>query len=229
FYIIYGGVLLLMMTIYIVVNQYFGQLLWIVYRDVPGGPPTWFSDNINSWLYVLGSAVAAVANAMGDGLMLHRCYIIWDTDIRSTIVPFMIYVCTITSSAVTVVYSALPNGNIWKGVAVDLDILWVASTASFNLVVTGMICYRIVTFSRMHKHTMSHEALKTYTGVVSIIVEATIPFTVLGVAYLVVQVYNSGSEAALADVWCCFCALSPQLIILRIAMGLAWSKNTVDE
>jgi len=228
FYIAYGAILLALMTVYVVVNQYFGQLLWINYRNVPGGPPAWFQANFNNVLYVIGNAVADASNILGDALMLHRCYII-ATRGWPIAIPCFLYLCTVGSCIATTAIAARPNGNIWAGIAVHLDIAWIASTVSFNVIVSSMICYRMIVIWLAHRDIIPQESLRTYTGVMSMIVEATLPFTILGIAYLVVQVCNSGTEAALDDVWSLFCSLSPQLIVLRISMGLGWSKNTLQQ
>jgi len=127
------------------------------------------------------------------------------------------------------VNAALPNGDIWSGVAVDLDILWVASTVSFNVLVSTMICWRMISVERAHPDKVYGEGFSNYTGIISMIVEATIPFTAVGIAYFIAQLCKSGTEATLRDIWSVLCALSPQLIILRISMGFGWSKDTVRE
>jgi len=46
---------------------------------------------------------------------------------------------------------------------------------------------------------------------------------------VVVYARKSQTSIALVQVWGDFCAISPQMIILRIAMGQGWTKDTVGQ
>ncbi|EIW82644.1 hypothetical protein CONPUDRAFT_52872, partial [Coniophora puteana RWD-64-598 SS2] len=229
FYIIYGGLQLLFFTVYVAVNQYFGQLMWIEHANTSGGPAEFFTENFNSWLYVLGSAVAVAANALGDGLMIYRCYIIWRSDTRVILFLLALCACMIVTSIGTTVTSAIPTSDFWKGPAYIWTITWMLSTGLVNVSVTGMICYKCI---RTHREFIGIRALtsamKNYTGLVAVMVEATVPYTVMSVAYAFSVAWQNGFTAAMSDVWVSVCIVCQHLIILRISMGLAWNEHTME-
>lgn len=70
FYIAYGGVLLVLITISTAANLFYGEAMWIEHRDVPGGPAAYFSENEALWYNTLGTATDVTANVLGDGLMV---------------------------------------------------------------------------------------------------------------------------------------------------------------
>jgi len=229
FYIGYGAILLLMLTIHGVMIQTFGQLLWITYRDVPGGPPVWLENHGHSWYGVLASAATTVSNTMGDGLMLRRCYIILQKSKRHLIFPTLLYGGVFVSSIVTTIKDASPQSNFWALTFLPWDVAWISCTAAFNATVTFMICYRIVATNWAARDILPAGVLRTHTGLVSMMVEGTIPFTFIGIAYAISEVTDNVSQICLSRVWMSFCVLSQQFIILRIAMGTAWSEETMAQ
>lgn len=62
--------LLLMITIYVAVQAVFGQEMWIVHADYPGGSAVYLADNAAVWYQTLGSAASVVLNLMSDGLLV---------------------------------------------------------------------------------------------------------------------------------------------------------------
>jgi len=87
--------------------------------------------------------------------------------------------------------------------------------------------------------------MKIYTSVASILIESALPFSILGIVYGVYVGNGQAPQVALGIIWGSFFvslvsvrgsrikvsliasqALSPQLIILRVAMGRAWSSKT---
>lgn len=70
FYILYGAVLLVLITISTAANLFYGQAMWIEHRDVDGGPVAYFVENEALWYNTLGTATDVTANVLGDGLMV---------------------------------------------------------------------------------------------------------------------------------------------------------------
>jgi hypothetical protein len=92
-----------------------------------------------------------------------------------------------------------------------------------------MIAFRLFSVSRGMRNVLSKERADVYTGVIAVLIESAMPFTLLGIGYLVTYVRQDPESLAFADIWGCFVSLSPQAIILRVAMGSAWSKKTITQ
>lgn len=72
---------------------------------------------------------------------------------------------------------------------------YTASTFAFNVIVTGLICGRIIYFGRyMQKHYDADT--QVYTGAVAIVVESALPFTLFSFAYLIT--FAIGTDVAFA-------------------------------
>ncbi|KAJ7841311.1 hypothetical protein B0H14DRAFT_2360235, partial [Mycena olivaceomarginata] len=228
-YIAYSAVLFSLITIAMAANLFFGQEMWIEHRDVDGGPVAFFSDNIAAWYNTFGTAADITANVMGDGLMLYRCYVFYSgSSLWVVAFPALLFLAS-TCIIVGTVQSGLPGSDFWHGTTVNLLTPWLVLTIVFNILTTSMIAVRLALIRRSMRGILSKERAEVYTGVIAILVESALPFTLLGIAYLITYVRTDPEALAFADVWGAFVALSPQAIILRVAMGSAWSKKTVTQ
>jgi len=158
-------------------------------------------------------------------------------------------IITVVESALP--YSYLPNGNIAR-VAVP----WVSLSVALNVIVTSMICLRLLQMRALARKTLSPEMSRMYTSVVAMLIESAAPISILGTGLIIVAAQNGPLLSSFAFVWTVFCvesdsshahfvstpnanltelclhscqSLSPQVIILRVAMGRGWLKQTGDE
>ncbi|EIW81456.1 hypothetical protein CONPUDRAFT_73182 [Coniophora puteana RWD-64-598 SS2] len=215
FYTSFGGILLLMLTVQLFTTQYLACTLYL--KGTRNLAESAYSDQaaLNSWSDVLETVATIIANWMGDGLMRQRAN------------------CDTAVSFVTLVEKALTSNTILTGVGNVFNIAWAASTVAFNVSVSSMICWRLLsTYWILRDSVPGHrDVRKKYTGMVSLIVEGTIPFAILAVMSFILELYDNQLSITIIarDIWCSVCVFSQQLIILRISMGTAWTRDTVIE
>lgn len=230
FYIVYSGALLILITIAMSCNLFFGQMMWIEHRDINGGPVTFFSENIAAWYNTFGTAADITADILSNALMLYRCHVFWSsTSIWAVIFPALLFLASASMGIVSTIQSGLPGGDLFHGTSVNFVIPWLVLTITFNAITTSMITLRLISVSRGMRNILGKERADVYTGVVAILVESALPFTLLGIGYLITYVKNEPEALAFASIWGCFVSLSPQAIILRVSMGAGWSKQTVSQ
>jgi len=228
FYIAYSATLLVLITIAMSCNLFFGQMMWIEHRDVDGGPVAFFENNIAAWYNTFGTAADVTANILGDGLMLYRCYVFWNrTGPWVVAFPALLFLASTAMGIAATIQSGLPGNNFFT--TVNFTVPWLALTISFNVITTSMIAFRLWSVSRSMRAALPKERADVYTGTIALLVESALPFTLLGIGYLITYVRMDPESLWFADVWGCFVSLSPQAIILRVSMGAAWSKKTVTQ
>jgi len=204
--------------------------MWIEHRDVDGGPVAFFGANIAAWYNTFGTAADVTANVLGDGLMLYRCYVFWGgTSLWTVAFPALLFLASTSMGIVTTIQSGVPGGDFFHGVTVNFTVPWLVLTITFNILTTSMITFRLLTVSRNMRNVLSKERADVYIGVIAILIESALPFSLLGIAYLITYIRQDPESLAFADIWGCFVSLSPRAIILRVAMGSAWSRKTVTE
>ncbi|KAF7333330.1 hypothetical protein MVEN_02348300 [Mycena venus] len=230
FYIGFSGTLLLLITIAMACNLLFGQMMWIEHRDIPGGPMAYFSANIAAWYNTLGTAADVTANILGDGLMLYRCYVFWSTACAWVVVfPALLFLASTAMGIIATVQSGLPDGDFFSGTTVQFGTPWLVLTITFNVVATALIILRLTCVIRGMRDVLARSRAEVYLGVISLLIQSALPFTLLGIGYLIVYVTGAPESLAFASVWGAFVTLSPQAIILHIAMGSVWSKKPETE
>jgi hypothetical protein len=228
FYSGFSATLLALITIALACNLWFGQSMWIEHRNVAGGPVAFFGENIAAWYNTLGTAADVTANVLGDGLMLYRCHVFWGHSRLAMAFPVLIYLGSVAMGITTTIQSGLPGGDLFQGITVNFGIPWIVLTIVFNILVTAMIAFRLLSVHSKVNRVIGKEVRKRYTGLLAILVESALPFTLLGVCYLGTYIKDIPESLAFADIWGAFVALSPQAIILRVAMGGAWTKETFN-
>ncbi|KAF8264498.1 hypothetical protein EI94DRAFT_1772636 [Lactarius quietus] len=229
FYIVYGGVLLTLVTIAVVTDALWGQYMWIDRRNYPGGPLGFFAASENAWYNVFGSAADATANILGDGLLVYRCYMIWGSRWYIVALPTLIYLASSVLVIITIVESALPNSFLLNGKPANFGVPWVSLSVSLNVLVTTLICWRLLRMRSLTRELLAPELSRTYTSIAAMLIESAAPFTVLGIGLVVTEAQGGPLAIAFSYVWGMFCSLSPQMIILRVAMGHGLLKESVEE
>ncbi|KAM5540177.1 hypothetical protein V8D89_006317 [Ganoderma adspersum] len=243
----FNGASLLLNTIYVATEAVFGQEMWIEHASYSGGQNEYLRDHESVWYQTLGTSASIVLNLLSDALMIHRCSVIWG-DIRAIVVPCILYLATLCLGVAQLVESGRPHSRYFSGVAHTLGVSYTASVIALELIVTTLICARILQVRQWHRSipaapltgastSTSTSALREswargvagpYTDAVAIFVESALPSTLFGVAYLVTFALKSDVSVFFLSVYVMFTCISPQLIILRVMRGRAWTRHTTE-
>lgn len=70
FYVAFSTAMLCLITIYMSTEAVFGQEMWVVNADFPGGAAGWFFENVNVWYQTLGTASSVLLNMLSDALLV---------------------------------------------------------------------------------------------------------------------------------------------------------------
>jgi len=100
-----------------------------------------------------------------------------------------------------VIESAMPLSGPFQGLAAQFGISWVALTVSFNIIVTALISFRLLFIHHKIQSVFVDGQRSPYTGIVAILVESALPFTVLGIVYLGTYIKGLPSALAVGIVW----------------------------
>ncbi|ESK90420.1 hypothetical protein Moror_13668 [Moniliophthora roreri MCA 2997] len=230
FLILYVVMMVICMTFSIMANALLGQNMWVEHRDHEGGPYGYYAATAASWTNVAGTAFAMFGNFMGDALLLYRCYIIWNSNIYFVILPFLMFLGSTALSIVSLIQSALPGSSWFGQSSVDFAVPWIALTCSLNIIITILITVRLLIARRqINKVLKSKELSQVYTGVIAILVESALPFSVLGIILAALLGAGNTVYTLFTNLWGSYVGLAPLLIIHRVASGKGWSKETARE
>jgi hypothetical protein len=156
-------------------------------------------------------------------------------------------------SVITLVEYAMPGTVLLTGNPIHLVVPWVSLSVGLNVIVTSMICFRLLRMRAFMREVLSPEMSSMYTSVAAMLIESAAPFSILGICLVFTAALKVELVPAFGNVWTMFCvesqsfrantrnviltglclpffqSLSPLMIILRVAMGRGWLKKTVKE
>jgi hypothetical protein len=138
------------------------------------------------------------------------------------------YLVSVAMALVLTIETSIPGSNFFVGIQVNFGITWATFSATTSVLVTGLICYKLLSARKEFIQVLGHsqESLRTYTGPVAILIESALPYSILSVVWAVAYGKDSVSAPALSMIWGMVGALTPQFIIFRVTTGKAWAPNT---
>ncbi|KAI0325798.1 hypothetical protein GY45DRAFT_1374472 [Cubamyces sp. BRFM 1775] len=217
----FSTVLVLLNTIFWTTQAYFGEMMWIVHSDYPGGADAYWIDFGSVWYQTWGMAACVVCNLLNDAFLVYRCFVIWNSR-RIIVFPGILWLASLAFSIGLLYESGRPDGNYFAGIATIFVTAYTASTFAFNVVVTSLIVARILYIGRRLAFA---DEFKVYIGAVAIMIESALPFTVFSAAYLVT--YAMGSDISIGfSFYAMFTCISPLLITLRVLSRRAWTRDS---
>ncbi|EMD31804.1 hypothetical protein CERSUDRAFT_119374 [Gelatoporia subvermispora B] len=228
FFMFFSTAMLLLITINVATEAVFGEEMWIVNANFPGGANAYLGANASVWYQTMGTTSFVALNLLADGLMLYRCFVIWN-DKRIVIVPFIVWLATWALGIIELYASGAPGADFFVGKAAQLGLAYYSTSIGLNVLLTGLICFRIVRYAHYVQPALGSKVARTYTGAASIIIESALPYTLAGIAYLVSYGMNSGISILMGAFYSMFACISQQVLILRVVSGRAWTKETAIE
>ncbi|KAM5531437.1 hypothetical protein V8D89_014894 [Ganoderma adspersum] len=218
--------LIVMITIYLIAQNFFGQEMWVINEGYPGGSGQYYSDHAAVWYQTMGSAASVVLCLMSDAFLIYRTYVVW-TDWRVVIAPSILYLGAAALGIMTCYFSGRPNADFFVGVAPHVALSYSTVVIATNVLCTTLICARILWIrGKMQAAGVGNAAMRAFTGAVSMVVESMLPYTLFGIAYVATLGANSPVTILFLSLYVMFTCLSPQMIILRMLMGRGWSHET---
>ena len=106
---------------------------------------------------------------------------------------------------VTLVQSAYPGSNFFRGATVDFGVPWAALSVGLNIVVTALITFRLLNAHHRLKKVLPDHIVHMYTGMAAIFIESALPFSILGIAFAITYGLHSDIGPAFLFVWATFC------------------------
>ena len=115
---------------------------------------------------------------------------------------------------ITVVESAFPNASMLSGKPTRLAVPWVSLSVSLNIIVTSMICFRLLRMQALTREALSPEMSCMYTSIVAMLIESAAPLSILGIGLVVTAAQKSPIMWAFGYVWSIFCVESSHAFII---------------
>ncbi|KAF9525205.1 hypothetical protein CPB83DRAFT_909338 [Crepidotus variabilis] len=184
----------------------------------------------HEWWSIACTLCSMFVNWIGDGILVYRCYVIFQQSLWIIVLPSLAYLSSIGTSIYVIVGIILSTTNI-QSTRYNPRALsaWMFLSVALNCMVTILVLYKLIRIRLEIKTILPFCDPKATRGVVAILVESALPLAISGIAAATV-VSNDSPTGLILDAifyfsWMAFNALSPQLIIFRVTMGRSWSHK----
>ena len=145
-------------------------------------------------------------------------------------------------AVIQVVVSGEPNGNFFGIQTIKIAVSYYAISICMNIVLTVLICVRLLRASKQISGILDEEAATAYTSAAAILVESAAFYSASGIMFLIPyamqlqvgilfgQIWTKMSVSLSHILYCTsssiyFQVICPLLIILRVVNGRAWKDN----
>ena len=104
--------------------------------------------------------------------------------------------------------AALPGAFQLAGKPALVAVPWFSLSVGLNVIVTTMICVRILRIRALIRDVLSPEMSSMYTSMATMLIESAVPFSILGIGLVITVALDVGPKFAFAYVWSIFCVES---------------------
>ncbi|KAF9449999.1 hypothetical protein P691DRAFT_758591 [Macrolepiota fuliginosa MF-IS2] len=229
FFALYSTALLLLLTIDISCNAVWGEVMWIQGRNHQGGVVGWFIEEVSVWYQTLGSTSVVAMIFMGDALLLHRLFVIWNGNWWIMVFPILAYLAAFSLAIIELVIAGKPGGNFFGGRTINFGTPYYTITIGLNIIVTILISVRLLRLSRAISQVLGRDSSRMYTNIVALLAESAAPYSLVGIMFLIPYAMGSDTSIGFGQVWAKLTCLCPQLIVLRVVSGRAWQREMVSQ
>ncbi|ESK82348.1 hypothetical protein Moror_2214 [Moniliophthora roreri MCA 2997] len=215
----------------------------VTYNPVRSGDLTEYNNYTRRRLIVNGDfqdIMPILANVAADLLLIHRCYLIWNSPkpLAYTLIFLSVSLNAIGLSSTIVIaignhhlYSAT-NGRQLYTIGNSIVNAYLIAHTVFNGILTVMTAGRIWWITREVRLLMDREMSHKYTGIIAMILESGALYPTFAIAYLIIDAtidpqHTDIRPINLGPLIVLSAAISPTLIIVRAAVGK--TVNTVDQ
>ncbi|KAJ2913709.1 hypothetical protein MD484_g6701, partial [Candolleomyces efflorescens] len=181
--------------------------------------------DVTRWKFITGHVSAGLYVAIGDALLVYRCYIVCVEYRWLTILPAL---TTLAGLALFITQTFLINDKL----SAPLFSACIFLTVSTNIIVTALITFRLLRARRALEKVLPSADMRVYTSVIAILVESAAPLTIIGIVTAIVQQWASAPRTLAFHVcnmlfqglFYIFCTLSPHMIIFRVTTGRSFTQ-----
>ncbi|KAI0658354.1 hypothetical protein C8Q70DRAFT_1054946 [Cubamyces menziesii] len=229
----YITLLLIVETIFCVVQARTVQVIYIENRNYPGGPWRYFLDTQNLAVNVVFYATLFVLTFLCDTLMLWRSWIIWTASGRTTaflvnLFPLIMLTASFVMGTLWTLQSSHPGLSLYSKQPLAYGTAYYTLSLGVNIILTFLIIGRLLMYRRTHLAHLPAAHAQQYLSLATLIVESAALYTVFAIAFLVSYAMN----APINQVWLGFASgaqpIAAYLIIYRVAAGTAWTRETLE-
>ncbi|KAJ7245642.1 hypothetical protein B0H12DRAFT_782874 [Mycena haematopus] len=210
-------------TINLACSIAYNENAWVNDRGYPGGPFRYLVEQGNLPFVTLGNVASILASFLSDGMLLYRAGVLWNFAWYIVGPPALFFIACIVLSVMTVIQMALPSVAL-PPLSLAVWIVLMLLPIWLTLLIAGRILYHRQTM----RDALGPEYARNYAGISAIVVESALPFTIISIILLGLFGDKNTAQNLFVPLMVQFECIAPEMIVLRVVMGRAWTKDTMS-
>ncbi|KAH0830151.1 hypothetical protein J3R83DRAFT_1499 [Lanmaoa asiatica] len=194
--------LMTLSTVHLMVDIYRLIYGFITKADIfPGGPTGFFAD-VTQRTFIIKNAVFVLQTLLGDGVVIYRCYVVWQS-LRVIMPPVMLW-CAASVTSVGFLYRMSHATDLEQVILVDSG-KWILPfyllTMATNVLSSALLAYRIWTTNQNVPgvvRVLSRSGVEV-TLLLRILVDAAVLYTLVLLTLLVCYAFQNTGQVILLD------------------------------
>ncbi|KAI0034801.1 hypothetical protein K488DRAFT_44707 [Vararia minispora EC-137] len=224
--------LLAVSTIFVGVQAYTVQLVYIDNRNYPGGPWAYFLASQNLSVNVMFEATLFMINFLSDALVLWRCWIIWRAAGRAaaytaTAFPALMLTASFVMGTLWTLQSSQPGLSFYSALPMAYGISYYTISLSINVVLTLLIVARLLWYRRTLLRSLPPAHARHYLSLATVLVESATLYSLFALGFLISYAVSNPINQIFLTLAQSSQQISTYLIIYRLADGRAWRADTL--
>ncbi|KAJ8519043.1 hypothetical protein ONZ45_g3971 [Pleurotus djamor] len=221
--------LFLLGTINIICKIRFSELAWIDDRSYPGGPSRFLHEQQAVVENTVGHGTAIVATFLMDALLLYRVFVVWGKNWYIVTLPVLMYLASTALSVCVAIQAAKPHSSLWAGKTFDYGVPFWSISMTLNILLTVLLVARLLYARHKIRSALGPTYGQTYTDIVAITIEAALPYALVCLVFIILYAMKNTAEILFNPMMLQVQCLTPELIVLRVIRGRAWTSTTFTE
>ncbi|KAF5310296.1 hypothetical protein D9619_010551 [Psilocybe cf. subviscida] len=184
------------------------------------GPADEFA-RISEWVNVMKLANYDAQTFIGDGILLYRCYMIYNRKWLVILVPGLLWLGTLAFSIVTIVIEAtLGTGVLNQSQLKPFITGTLSMTLAMNVITTSLMVYRIWNIQQRTNRRLSRlSGIDPYSRVLRVLIECGAIYTVSVIILFVCYLANNNAQLPVSDSIVQIIGITFNLIIINVGRG----------
>ncbi|KAJ8501414.1 hypothetical protein ONZ45_g12149 [Pleurotus djamor] len=212
-------------TIHIATTINFDQHAWIYERKYEGGPYGFLLHEQSRPVTLLGLVAASLADFVLDGFLLWRTWVVWN-NVYILILPGLLYIGTIVLTTANIVESAHPYEGTWGP---NLGLACWSMSMTLNMLLAFLLIVRLLWHRRKLIALGINGTMKSYTSVITMVIESSLLSGVVCGIFIILYARQTAAENLLLPMIVQITCVAPQLVLMQVYRGRAWSRTTVND
>ncbi|KDR81779.1 hypothetical protein GALMADRAFT_221645 [Galerina marginata CBS 339.88] len=212
----YLGVSLLVTTMFLAASAKYTELLLLESAFDPVG-----SQKLSLRLDLLQQVTYSVKIWLADSLLIHRLWIVWLGSYVVITIPSILFIGSLsTGIAGLALFRHLDKAKPIR----DLGVGFHSCSVALNVITTSLIAGRLL-YQRRRVKELGEGHGQQYLSLTAVFAESGAIYSIAGLIYIPLYARNSNLVFVFAAIVEAASGIAPALIILRMALGVAVTKN----